>query len=636
MFLLPVTVLEVFAAPHPFNPVYPTEWLNKPEDSMDYKKYYGDTEEAFERGMSITIQFKAVLAKMKTTVECAIDTKEPNHADCLKTVHAVFTNKCKLSNIKRVLDLIIAPSAQFPIIELKANFGPHDTIIALVRKGGNRNGLYIAMPFYRRPLWAQVATLIHEASHWFASTVDYWEYNLEKTKLFPNPPPRRPGSINGGWEHQFNELKAKSPELLHMNADTWVVFGFYVYYKKFPGIFEPSSSIPPGPLVKKPSQERIMSPLSQTQTQPSTMRPNIEVRVIVSNLDKAVSFYEAALKPIGLYPVKKRSDGLAVGFGFKRVCKARIFLWLIATGAPLMAHPLGLTASESASQERLSLLGGQGFDLLEKGSDFGGSASVSGDSDVTKNVYICLPTFKRAKVDAFYDSAVAAGGTGVLPAAHRPSKDNGRWYYNAVVRDSEGRMIELSAFYEAALKPAAISIVARRPNGMAVGFGYSYLGGLCKQPAFLILVDGKEPTLLREWTPVETSDDRNAQSTSQNDSQGYEEAAELALMGTVSDGQSVEKKEDKPLKITKDIYLRFKASDRRAVDEFEKIVAAASGATVVLPASLRAYGRKKYYGVVIEDPDGRLVEMACEEYTYTTALTLKIWLLCILWSALQL
>ncbi|PPR06914.1 hypothetical protein CVT24_011562 [Panaeolus cyanescens] len=179
---------------------------------------------------------------MKSTVECAIDTKHRDHASCLKTVQAVFTDKCKLDNIKRVLDLIAAPSAKFPVIEMKEDLGPHDTDTLAC------------------PLWDKVGTLIHEASHWLASTFDYWEYNVEKTKLFPVPPPRRPGAINGGWEHQFDELKEKSPKLLHKNADTWAIFAFYVFYRKFPDklafVPQPPTALPPA--IKKISQERTI------------------------------------------------------------------------------------------------------------------------------------------------------------------------------------------------------------------------------------------------------------------------------------------------------------------------------------------------------------------------------------------
>ncbi|KAF9047913.1 hypothetical protein BJ165DRAFT_1468693 [Panaeolus papilionaceus] len=168
------------------------------------------------------------------------------------------------------------------------------------------------------------------------------------------------------------------------------------------------------------------------------MHHNTELRIRVANLEDAIVLYKAALEPLGLHPVLTRPDGLAVGFGRKRLCKARIFIWLIAPGAPLTIDPLAQSPAGVAKADDTSpLLDTQSFNMLEKGDN-------DADEGVTKNIHICLPTRRRANVDHFYESAIAAGAKGVLQAARRPSLYNGRWYYNAIIQDSEGRSIEVA------------------------------------------------------------------------------------------------------------------------------------------------------------------------------------------------
>src|SRR4051794_10670961 len=57
------------------------------------------------------------LEKMKEVVQCAMDAaRDPVAREgCFTKIRAVFTSKCKLTNIERVLNLITAPNAKIPI-----------------------------------------------------------------------------------------------------------------------------------------------------------------------------------------------------------------------------------------------------------------------------------------------------------------------------------------------------------------------------------------------------------------------------------------------------------------------------------------------------------------------------------------
>jgi catechol 2,3-dioxygenase-like lactoylglutathione lyase family enzyme len=62
----------------------------------------------------------------------------------------------------------------------------------------------------------------------------------------------------------------------------------------------------------------------------------------------------------------------------------------------------------------------------------------------SNGVHIAFEVEKRASVDAFYDAALANGGTGDGPPGLRPEYDAN--YYAAFVRDPDGNKIEAVTF----------------------------------------------------------------------------------------------------------------------------------------------------------------------------------------------
>jgi catechol 2,3-dioxygenase-like lactoylglutathione lyase family enzyme len=119
------------------------------------------------------------------------------------------------------------------------------------------------------------------------------------------------------------------------------------------------------------------------------------ISIAVRDLNKAESFYAAALAPLGLVKMREWPDA-AVGFGKK--------------------HP-EFWINKRAAMERVP--------------------DASG-------VHICLRAPDTAAVDAFHTAALKAGGTSDGEPGLRPHYYTG--YYAAFVRDPDGNRVEAVTF----------------------------------------------------------------------------------------------------------------------------------------------------------------------------------------------
>ncbi len=61
-------------------------------------------------------------------------------------------------------------------------------------------------------------------------------------------------------------------------------------------------------------------------------------------------------------------------------------------------------------------------------------------------VHICLRTRTKGQVDAFYETALQAGGEDSGPPGLRPQ--HGTNYYAAFIKDADGNMVEVVTFLE--------------------------------------------------------------------------------------------------------------------------------------------------------------------------------------------
>ena len=112
--------------------------------------------------------------------------------------------------------------------------------------------------------------------------------------------------------------------------------------------------------------------------------------VQVANLDRSIAFYERALAPLGIVLVMKLPPEIAPGAGFGP--KGKPQFWIDASKPP------------------------------------------------TDRIHIAFRAKGRADVQAFYEAALAAGGTDNGPPGVRPHYHQD--YYGAFVRDPDGHNIE--------------------------------------------------------------------------------------------------------------------------------------------------------------------------------------------------
>ena len=110
------------------------------------------------------------------------------------------------------------------------------------------------------------------------------------------------------------------------------------------------------------------------------------IGIAVSDLDRSIAFYERALAPLG-YKLVKKYDGMAAGFGIGG--DADFWIGPGPTGAP---------------------------------------------------IHVAFHAARRSLVKAFYEAAIAAGGTDNGPPGTRPIYHE--HYYGAFVRDPDGHNVE--------------------------------------------------------------------------------------------------------------------------------------------------------------------------------------------------
>lgn len=114
------------------------------------------------------------------------------------------------------------------------------------------------------------------------------------------------------------------------------------------------------------------------------------ISIGVRDVARARTFYNAALRPLGLTLLSDSTDSLGYGDG-------SVGLWIGATDHPVPA-------------------------------------------DIRSGLHICFAASDRPSVDAFHAAALAAGGKDNGPAGPRP--DYGPDYYAAFVIDPDGYRLE--------------------------------------------------------------------------------------------------------------------------------------------------------------------------------------------------
>lgn len=121
------------------------------------------------------------------------------------------------------------------------------------------------------------------------------------------------------------------------------------------------------------------------------------ISIGVRDVQRAKTFYNAALKPLNLSLLSDSPSTLGYGDGSLGRGNGSVGLWIVATD-----HPVPL--------------------------------------DMRSGLHFCLAAESRAAVDAFYKAALAAGGTDNGPAGPRP--DYSPDYYAAFVIDPDGYRLE--------------------------------------------------------------------------------------------------------------------------------------------------------------------------------------------------
>ncbi|PPQ86165.1 hypothetical protein CVT24_002459 [Panaeolus cyanescens] len=82
-------------------------------------------------------------------------------------------------------------------------------------------------------------TVIHESSHILPDpfkTFDYWglDANGDVHGITKDDLPKYTTWIYGYWHAGYSELRTEFSNFMHLNADTWAVFGYYCLYNQDP------------------------------------------------------------------------------------------------------------------------------------------------------------------------------------------------------------------------------------------------------------------------------------------------------------------------------------------------------------------------------------------------------------------
>lgn len=125
---------------------------------------------------------------------------------------------------------------------------------------------------------------------------------------------------------------------------------------------------------------------------------------------------------------------------------------------------------------------------------------------------------------------------------------------------------KITAFYEAALKPARLGIVAEYGDNEAVGFGDITWKPLKTSRPLLILVDTKVP-LMKVLTPKSTKRRQAPKIELEGDDE-----ADPGLMVNAYRYQLERDKICGEYNVSRDVHIHFETVDKHVVDDFEKIV----------------------------------------------------------------
>ncbi|PPQ99815.1 hypothetical protein CVT24_009642 [Panaeolus cyanescens] len=177
--------------------------------------------------------------QIKLMKACIDAVMKHNDAAELQKIKAVFGPNPNLKEIERIIDRFVTGTMEVGDYDYPSA-GTPDRFIAQVRYGyATPSGMYLFLSdiFHGATLdfWMKVLVLIHEASHWFADASDFWEWDHTSTVLFPiHGDNAHHFSLDGSWDMYYNLVVKHGGNLLHKNADTWGIFGYYLEHGKFP------------------------------------------------------------------------------------------------------------------------------------------------------------------------------------------------------------------------------------------------------------------------------------------------------------------------------------------------------------------------------------------------------------------
>jgi hypothetical protein len=167
---------------------------------------------------------------MRNTIESA----QRQEAGSLQKIKDVFGEQFNLDEIDQTIKAL--DSGILRISSWQAHFADPGTL-AIGSK--SKHTVRIGTEFYNAvatPDWLRIGTLIHEATHVLQETVDDWEW-LDDAKSSLVPASVGHGitdGLKGQWDNDYDLVKQHASSSFHKNADTWVVFGYYLERGSFP------------------------------------------------------------------------------------------------------------------------------------------------------------------------------------------------------------------------------------------------------------------------------------------------------------------------------------------------------------------------------------------------------------------
>ncbi|PPR03909.1 hypothetical protein CVT24_008089 [Panaeolus cyanescens] len=211
-------------------------------------------------------------------MKTCIDAVQKHHdATQLEKIKAVFGSKPNLKEIECIVDKLVTGTMDVTNYNLFGD-GDSDTYYASVSptsEGGK--ALRITSEFYDDSMldsmpWKRALIIIHEASHYFGHTLDFWVWDSSQKNLFPInenlSPELAKHAMEGSWNKEYDMVFKYANHLMYKNAETWGVFGYYLEHGSFPP-HNPPFYYP----AESPTYHRAPSPQSYTVPVQRTSSP---------------------------------------------------------------------------------------------------------------------------------------------------------------------------------------------------------------------------------------------------------------------------------------------------------------------------------------------------------------------------